>query len=123
MTTLEASDDRPLVVVVDDLRTPLFDAHVICRTSAQAMDFLESWLVTDARPALELWLDHDLGGADTVAPVVNLLESLGYADLADDVTVYVHTANPVAAERIMLGLLTYGVTAHRVTNTLEFFTS
>ena len=62
------------ILVVDDIRfyglfwngTPIFYA----RNSASACKFINLY----GRDIREFWLDHDLGGEDTILPVVKYLE-------------------------------------------------
>lgn len=85
-----------MIVVVDDQRT-LRDADVHLRTSEQALE----WLALCDRAVDELWLDHDLGGEDTVRPVVLwLLERAFLGDKLRIGTVFVQSMNPVGAEWI-----------------------
>lgn len=84
-------------IVVDDERTHR-GGGVHVRTSADAVDLL----VTYTGHVDELWLDHDLGGDDTIRPVVDLLEELCFYDEPPDIgVIYVHTANPVGASMIL----------------------
>jgi hypothetical protein len=84
-------------VVIDDLRTHP-DSGVHLRTSAQAL----AWLRENRDAHItELWLDHDLGGEDTIRPVVLFLEEACFNDEPFDIeTIYVHTASPVGADYI-----------------------
>jgi hypothetical protein len=53
----------------------------------------------------ELWLDHDLGGDDSIMPVVTLLEEAGFQGVPFQIgTVYVHSANPIGAETVVRSL-------------------
>jgi hypothetical protein len=86
-------------VVVDDLRSFAFDA-VYARTSAEALALLAQ-LHADGVAVDELWLDHDLGGDDTVVPVVDwLCERCVWDDPPAVGRVVVHTSNPVGASMI-----------------------
>jgi hypothetical protein len=100
-----------LIVLVDDLRSFRDDRPArVFRTSAQALAFLRGF---DGRIE-ELWLDHDLGGVDTVRPVALHLEEQAFGGAPLDVgVVYVHSANPPAAESVLRGLRRYGYRAER----------
>lgn len=66
----------PRIVLVDDVRWFVDDrACVIYRTSADAVAGLRQ-AAYDGFALDELWLDHDLGGEDTIAPVLRLLDEL-----------------------------------------------
>lgn len=85
-----------MIVIVDDLRThPSADVHL--RTSAEALDFLMAF----SGRIDELWLDHDLGGDDTVRPVVLWLAERSFGgDPVEIGRVGVQSMNPVGAEWI-----------------------
>jgi hypothetical protein len=94
-----------MIVVIDDLRTLKFNTNTVvhCRTSEQGISFLKmiareraSGIGIDA-----LFLDHDLGGDDTIRPVVTWLEEAIYnATYPVIAAIYAHTANPVGADYI-----------------------
>ncbi|MEU9979583.1 cyclic-phosphate processing receiver domain-containing protein [Streptomyces sp. NPDC051014] len=60
----------PIILGIDDLR-PLPWTTRIARSSGEGVELLQ-----EHRDNLidELWLDHDLGGDDSILPVVTLLE-------------------------------------------------
>ncbi|GLY26513.1 hypothetical protein Misp04_62440 [Micromonospora sp. NBRC 101691] len=59
---------QPRIVLVDDLRSFVDGrAAQVARTSAAGVEVLERHR---GRRLDELWLDHDLGGDDTIWPVV-----------------------------------------------------
>lgn len=112
-----------LIVVIDDERIPhpgtnepgggniVVELHKTLSDGLAALKgYKESGTKID-----ELWLDHDLGfnpesefGHDDIMPVVNWLEEIAYNDDALDVGwVYVHTANPAAAPRMIAALKNY----------------
>ena len=92
------------VLVVDDLRIFTFDA-VYARTSGEALRLLQS------QPWAELWLDHDLGGYDTVVPVLDRMCELAFERTPVDVgLVIIHSSNP-AARRLLPVLERYGYRA------------
>ena len=76
-----------MIVVVDDVRW-FRDGRecLIARSSARAVELLGSLAGGHID---ELWLDHDLGGSDTVMPVVDLLCSQRF----DVRTVWIHSFN------------------------------
>ncbi|WP_234326351.1 cyclic-phosphate processing receiver domain-containing protein [Streptomyces sp. NRRL S-495] len=85
----------PVVLGVDDLR-PLPRATRIARTSQEGVRLLEEHRDSYVD---ELWLDHDLGGDDTVMPVVTLLEQAAFDGRPFRIgEVLVHSANPVAPQ-------------------------
>jgi hypothetical protein len=105
--------DRPkLVVLIDDLRS-FRDGRPaeVFRTSADAVRFLRA---LGDRRIEELWLDHDLGGEDSIRPVALHLEEQAFLGTPVDVSfVYVHSANPPAADSVLQGLRRYGYRAAR----------
>lgn len=79
-------------LIVDDLRTFAFPS-VYARSSADAISALAAY----PGAWTELWLDHDMGGADTTMPVVDwLLQNKPFALTR----VVIHTQNPVGRQRI-----------------------
>lgn len=76
-----------MIVLIDDIRW-FRDARecVIARSSAAAVEVLTS--LAEQRIE-ELWLDHDLGGEDTVMPVIDLLCSRRF----DVGRVWIHSYN------------------------------
>lgn len=93
-----------MIVLIDDERnfrdTPAADV-VVLRTSSDAL----TWLRQNTLPISQLWLDHDLGGDDTIIPVIHFLEEQYFLGSPVDIdTVFVHTANPVGAQQIMAAL-------------------
>lgn len=97
-----------LVVLVDDLRsfadgTPA----VVARTSAEAVHLLDHQLALTTID--ELWLDHDLGGEDSIWPVIERLEERAFTGRRLEVgRVYVHSGNPVGAQRMVVALRRLG---------------
>ena len=105
------SEPRRLVVLVDDLRS-FRDGRParVFRTSAAALGFLRA---LDQRIE-ELWLDHDLGGDDSIRPVTLHLEEQAFLGTPVDVgIVHVHSANAPAAGSVLQGLRRYGYRAAR----------
>ena len=94
------------ILVIDDLRTMYFPAEY-ARTSEEGLAMLEQqWD--------EIWLDHDLGGDDTISPVVNRLCEMSFLGTPVDVgCIIVHSSNPVA-NTIPKVLERYGYECRRV---------
>ncbi|GIE80494.1 hypothetical protein Aph02nite_64440 [Actinoplanes philippinensis] len=93
----------PLVLLVDDLRsfTDGRPAHV-ARTSTDGVALLGRHR---AHRVDELWLDHDLGGDDTIWPVVEVLEHAAFHGRPFDVgVVVIHSANPAGAAKMAQAL-------------------
>ncbi|RGD57490.1 hypothetical protein DR950_06485 [Kitasatospora xanthocidica] len=100
----------PVVLGIDDLR-PLPGATRIARTSREGTRLLE-----EHRDGFidELWLDHDLGGDDTVMPVVALLEEAAFEGRPFRIgTVYVHSANPVGSASVVRSLTRWNYRVRR----------
>ncbi len=104
-----------LTVLVDDDRDFIDRREaVVLRTSAHALAAL-SRIREEGAVIDELWLDHDLGGDDTVMPVVDMMAELGfYATPYPVRRVYIHSMNRVGAERMTRSLLHYGYNVTRV---------
>ncbi|MCP2341879.1 cyclic-phosphate processing receiver domain-containing protein [Actinomadura rupiterrae] len=102
----------PIILGIDDLR-PLPHATQLARTSAEGIR-----LLTEHRAVFidELWLDHDLGGDDTIMPVVTLLEEAAFNGHPFHIgTIFVHSANPTGAETILRVLTRWHYNTHRAT--------
>ncbi|MFC4065901.1 cyclic-phosphate processing receiver domain-containing protein [Actinoplanes subglobosus] len=89
----------PMIVLIDDLRSFVDGRPAeVARTSAAGVELLTS---LRAGRVDELWLDHDLGGDDTIWPVVEVLERAAFENDPVDVgVIIVHSANPTGAARI-----------------------
>ncbi|WP_245724690.1 cyclic-phosphate processing receiver domain-containing protein [Micromonospora citrea] len=101
------TEKLPRIVLVDDLRSFL-DGRVtqVARTSAAGIEALERHR---EQRLDELWLDHDLGGDDTIWPVVEVLERAAFEERPFDIgVVYVHSANPAGLAKIMQALRRWG---------------
>ncbi|MFI6264082.1 cyclic-phosphate processing receiver domain-containing protein [Micromonospora sp. NPDC051006] len=101
------TEKLPGVVLVDDLRS-FVDGRVaqVARTSRAGIEALER---RRGQRLDELWLDHDLGEDDTIWPVIEVLERAAFEERPFDVgVVYVHSANPAGAEKIMQALRRWG---------------
>lgn len=91
------------IIVIDDERTFSFPAEY-ARDSESGLALLQDCFDKNIR-VVELWLDHDLGGDDTIMPVVRWLEEMAYFKTPLIVNrIYVHTANPSAAPAMMAAL-------------------
>ncbi|WP_338017666.1 cyclic-phosphate processing receiver domain-containing protein [Streptomyces adustus] len=104
----------PMAVIlgIDDLR-PLPRATRIARTSREGVQLLE-----EHRDSFidELWLDHDLGGEDTIMPVVTLMEEAAFNGRPFQIgAVFVHSANPIGAETVVRSLARWGYRVRRAT--------
>nr|BFD96480.1 hypothetical protein KitaXyl93_78400 [Kitasatospora sp. Xyl93] len=102
----------PVILGIDDLR-PLPRATRIARTSREGVRLLQAH-----RDGFidELWLDHDLGGDDSILPVVTLLEEAAFDGRPFRIgTVFVHSANPVGAETVVRSLTRWNYRVRRAT--------
>jgi hypothetical protein len=109
------------ILLIDDLRDFLVldtDAEItIARNSQQALDILAQQNDWD-----ELWLDHDLGGDDTIMVVVDYLSEKAFLDEPVNVDmVFIHTSNPVGRKQMKLTLDRYGYNT-RLVDAEQFFT-
>jgi hypothetical protein len=93
-------DQTPRVtrVVIDDLRSHP-DGAMYLRSSQSAL----AWLRENPETVIdELWLDHDLGGLDTIREVVLYLEQLCFEGTPRMIGhIIVHTGNAVGGEWVM----------------------
>jgi hypothetical protein len=85
------------IVVIDDIRThPGASIHL--RSSREAL----AWLSSNEDEIDELWLDHDLGGEDTIRSVVHFIDERAFSGTPLKIKrIIVHTASPVGASWIM----------------------
>jgi hypothetical protein len=97
----------PSILLIDDMRSFLDGrAAQVARTSAAGVEALQR-LGTERLD--ELWLDHDLGGDDTIWPVIELLERAAFEGHPFDIgVVYIHSANPAGAARMVQALDRWG---------------
>ena len=103
---------RPVILGIDDLR-PLPGATRIARTSREGIQLLQ-----EHRDSFvdELWLDHDLGGDDSILPVVTLMEEAAFGGRPFHIgTVFVHSANPIGAETVVRALTRWNYRVRRAT--------
>lgn len=95
------------IVIVDDLRSFVDGrAAEVARTSSSGIELLARYRTERVD---ELWLDHDLGGDDTIWPVVETLERAAFEGQPFDVGVIViHSANPAGAAKMAQVLRHWG---------------
>ncbi|MEN2423712.1 cyclic-phosphate processing receiver domain-containing protein [Streptomyces rimosus] len=102
----------PVILGIDDLR-PLPGVTRIARTSREGIQLLE-----EHRDSFidELWLDHDLGGDDSILPVVTVLEEAAFSGQPFHIgTIFVHSANPIGAETVVRALTHWNYQVRRAT--------
>ena len=100
-------------LLIDDLRNFIKAPNnlLVCRNSEDALAELRK----DNAVFTSIWLDHDLGGQDTINPVVDYLcERSVWENPVDVLTIYVHTSNPVGGDSMMRTLSKYGYSVVRV---------
>ncbi|WP_344646967.1 cyclic-phosphate processing receiver domain-containing protein [Cryptosporangium japonicum] len=92
------TERKPTIVLVDDLRSFVDGRPAeVARTSSAGVELLERHR---GHRLDELWLDHDLGGDDTIWPVVEVLERAAFEGRPFDIgVVVVHSANAAGAAR------------------------
>lgn len=102
----------PVILGIDDLR-PLPRATRVARTSGEGIQLLQEHR---DRFIDELWLDHDLGGDDSILPVVTLMEEAAFNGRPFRIgTVFVHSANPIGAETVVRSLTRWNYQVRRAT--------
>jgi hypothetical protein len=92
VSAAQSAHPSPLTVLVDDVRE-FRDARpaLLARSSQEALTLLDE---LGGKRIDHLWLDHDLGGEDTLGPVVDLMVQLARTGSPLDVgQVHIHTAN------------------------------
>ncbi|NDU74612.1 hypothetical protein GWI34_18535 [Actinomadura sp. DSM 109109] len=102
----------PVIIGIDDLR-PLPRVTRIARTSREGVQLLE-----EHRDGFidELWLDHDLGGDDSIMPVVTVLEEAAFNGHPLQIgVIFVHSANPSGAETVVRVLKRWNYEVRRAT--------
>ncbi|MCO6010170.1 hypothetical protein NE236_34920 [Actinoallomurus purpureus] len=109
----EGSAERmPVILGIDDLRA-LPRATQVARTSLEGILLLEE---NRDHEIDELWLDHDLGGDDSIMPVVALLEEAAFDGRPFNIgMIFVHSANPSGAEVIVRVLKRWNYRVRRAT--------
>ncbi|GAB7052097.1 cyclic-phosphate processing receiver domain-containing protein [Catenuloplanes indicus] len=97
-------------ILVDDLRSFTDErAVLVARSGAEGVVLLDRHR---GEHIDELWLDHDLGGTDTVWPVVALLERAAFDGEPFSIgTVVVHSANPPGVAALVQALGRWGYRA------------
>ncbi|MFF7472731.1 cyclic-phosphate processing receiver domain-containing protein [Streptomyces sp. NPDC008092] len=108
----ESPVPSPVILGIDDLR-PLPWTTRIARSSDEGVRLLQ-----EHRDSFidELWLDHDLGGDDSILPVVTLLEEAAFNGRPFRIgTVFVHSANPIGAETVVRSLTRWNYQVRRAT--------
>lgn len=98
------------VILIDDLRSFVDGRPAeVARSSAGGVELLRRHR---AARIDELWLDHDLGGDDTIWPVVELLELAAFEERPFDVgVILVHSANPAGGATMLRALRRWGYPA------------
>ncbi|GAA2702009.1 cyclic-phosphate processing receiver domain-containing protein [Actinoplanes palleronii] len=94
-------------LLIDDLRS-FVDGRVaeVARTSADGVALLDRHRDD---PLDEVWLDHDLGGDDTIWPVVEVLERAAFDGRPYDIgLILIHSANPSGAAKMSQALRHWG---------------
>lgn len=107
MSKAHSPHPSPLTVLVDDTRGFRDERPtLVARSSQEALSLLEGL----GRKRIDhLWLDHDLGGEDTIRPVVDLMVRLASTGAALNVgQVHIHTANIGAGHQMGLDLRAAG---------------
>ncbi|RFU36578.1 hypothetical protein DZF91_37470 [Actinomadura logoneensis] len=108
----DAAPVAPVILGIDDLR-PLPRATRIARTSHEGIRLLR-----EHREVFidELWLDHDLGGDDSIMPVVTVLEEAAFNGHPFQIgMIFVHSANPSGAETVVRVLQRWNYQVRRTT--------
>ncbi|MEU9405307.1 cyclic-phosphate processing receiver domain-containing protein [Streptomyces sp. NPDC048281] len=108
----ESPAPKPVILGIDDLR-PLPWATQVARTSGEGVKLLQ-----EHRDSFidELWLDHDLGGDDSILPVVAVMEEAAFNGRPFRIgTVFVHSANPIGAETVVRSLTRWNYRVRRAT--------
>lgn len=96
------------ILFIDDERSVHHQIENVttARTSVEAIAFLEASL--SGQTYDEVWLDHDLGGDDTITPVVDWLAEQAFHNVPYPATIVIHTANPVGQRMIARAMKRYG---------------
>ena len=79
------------ILFIDDERDPPFTDMSdidVARSSAEALKKLSE------NEYGEIWLDHDLGGNDTIMPVIDFLAEMAFGGSPLQAGMVIHTANP-----------------------------
>jgi hypothetical protein len=108
----ESPVPTPVILGIDDLR-PLPWTTRIARSSDEGIKLLQ-----EHRDSFidELWLDHDLGGDDSIFPVVTLMEEAAFNGRPFRIgSVFVHSANPIGTETVVWSLTRWDYQVRRAT--------
>jgi hypothetical protein len=106
----ESAERASVILGIDDLRT-LPRATRVARSSREGVLLLEEHRGVGID---ELWLDHDLGGDDSIMPVVALLEEAAFGGRPFEIgMIFVHSANPSGAETVVRVLRRWGYRVRR----------
>lgn len=103
----ELPNDSPVTVLVDDVRG-FRDQRpaLVARSSPEALRLLDQ---LEGERIDHLWLDHDLIGKDTIAPVVDRLVHRAKSGSPLNMgQIHIHTANIGAGYRMGVALRTAG---------------
>lgn len=107
MPAVRPTQPSLLTVLIDDVRG-FKDARpaLVARSSKEALRLLEG---LGRRRIDHLWLDHDLGGEDTIRPVIDVMVQLASTGSPLNVgQVHIHTANVGAGHQMGVELRTAG---------------
>jgi hypothetical protein len=98
---------EPRILLIDDLRSFVDGRRAeVARTSAAGVALLSRYRHERVD---ELWLDHDLGGDDTIWPVVEILERAAFDGEPFDIgLITIHSANPAGAPKMAQALRHWG---------------
>jgi hypothetical protein len=96
-----------IVILVDDLRSFVDGRPAeVGRTSVEGVQLLRRHR---AERIDELWLDHDLGGTDTIWPVIEVLELAAFEGHPINIgVVLIHSANPPGVAKMRQTLHRWG---------------
>jgi Cyclic-phosphate processing Receiver domain len=84
---------------IDDIRTPPDESWVWAKSSAEALAIIRKEM-----PEQIHW-DFDLGGTDTVRPVLRYIEEMAIRGLAAPPMTFVHSQNPVGRDEIAASMM------------------
>lgn len=114
-----ASLPSPLTVLVDDVRSFRDERPcVVARTSAAAVSLLAD---LGGHRIDDLWLDHDLGGDDTIWPVVRTLEDAALGNEPVEIgNVHVHASRAGPAHEMVMSLRRLGYAVERAVHPRVF---
>ena len=93
----------PLTVLIDDVRC--FRDRRTCRVARSSAAGVRLLAELADQHIDDLWLDHDLGGDDTIWPVIRLLETAWENGRPHDIaTVHIHASGAGPAHRMGISL-------------------